>query len=315
MTTDFSSDKSNKSLWAMLIYFVLCFYYFGVILMTHFVDYPGLRNIHEYTQPVFDIFTNRMTFICCIPAGLLLVSSIVFYWFNKGNFPSWTLISSVLLTIISVGTTLFFIYPIHQDLPTTGLTEGIQSRLLPLSLNFQIIPAMLQVILALILLNSYLKDTKFIARWIFIIVFVLSFYAMGTGFVEMFVNYPHWTSIGTNDWHSYRFSGGKFFEVFLIPNFFPFLLAIALFWLRPKGIPKLYVWIHWLCNFSLFITTSLYFVPKVQLPLNVNFSEAIISDLIKYDLLFRFPAELLLFFIAGKMLYKIGQRKISENNA
>lgn len=315
MTTDTSPYKSNKSLWAMLIYFILCFYYFGVILMTHFVDYPALKNIHEHIQPVLDIFTNRMTFICFVPAGLLLVSSIVFYWFNKGNFPSWTLISSVLLTIVSFGTTLFFIYPIHQDLPETGLTETIQSKLLSLSLNYQIIPAMLQVLLALVLLNNYLKDTKIIARWIFIIVFVLSFYSMGTAFVEMFVNYPHWTVIGENDWHSYRFSGGKFFEVFLLPNFFPFLLGIALFWLRPKGIHKLYVWLFWLSHLWIFISTAVYFVPKVQLPLNDTFSKDIISNLIKYDLLFRFPAELLLFFIAGKMLYKIGQRKISEKNA
>lgn len=282
--------------------------------MTHFVDYPALKNIHEHIQPVMDIFNNRMIIVCYVPAGLLLVSSIVFYWFNKDNFPSWTLLSSVLLTIISVGTTLFFIYPIHHDLLTTGFTETVQSKLLPLSLNFQVITAILQVLIAFVLLNNYLKDTKVIGRWIFIIVFVLTFYSMGTAFVEMFVNYPHWASIGANDWHSYRFSGGKFLEVFLIPNFFPFLLAIALFWLRPKGIPKLYVWIHWLCNLSIFITTAIYFVPKVQLPLNDKFSADIISDLIKNDLLLRFPAELLLFFIAGKMLYKIGQRKISEDN-
>ncbi len=315
MTTYISQDKSNKSLWAMLIYFVLCFYYFGVILMTHFVDYPALKNIHEHIQPVMDIFTNRMTIVCCVPAGLLLVSSIVFYWFNKENFPFWTLIGSVLLTIISVGTTLFFIYPIHQNLPALGLTETIQSKLLPLSLNFQIIPAILQVLTALVLLNNYLKDTKMSGRWIFIIVFVLSFYSMGTAFVEMFVNYPHWTSIGTNDWLSYRFSGGKFFEVFLIPNFFPFLLAIALFWLRPKGIPKSYVWVYWFSHLWIFISTAVYFVPKVQIPLNSIFSGDIIADLIKYDLLVRFPAELLLFYMAGKMFYKIGQRKFSENNA
>lgn len=315
MTTNTSYSKSNKSLWAMLIYFALCFYYFGVILMSHFVDYPALKNIHEHTQLVMDIFTNRMTFVCCIPAGFLLVSSIVFYWFNKKNFPFWTLISSLLLTIISVGTTLSIIYPIHQDLPAIGFTEAIQNKLLPLSLNFQIIPAILQVLIALFLLNNYLKDTKIIGRWIFIIVFMLSFYSMGTAFVEMFVNYPHWTSIGTNDWHSYRFSGGKFFEVFLIPNFLPFLLAIALLWLRPRGIPKSYVWVYWFSHLWIFISTAVYFVPKVQIPLNSMFSGDIIADLIKYDLLVRFPAELLLFYMAGKMLYKIGQRKLSEYKA
>ncbi len=315
MTTNTSYSKSNKSLWAMLIYFALCFYYLGVILMIYFVDYPALKNIHEHTQLVMDIFTNRMTVVCCIPAGFLLVSSIVFYWFNKRNFPFWTLISSLLLAIISVGTTLFFIYPIHQELPAIGFTETIQNKLLPLSLNFQIIPAILQVLIALFLLNNYLKDTKSIGRWIFIIVFMLSFYSMGTAFVEMFVNYPHWTSIGTNDWHSYRFSGGKFFEVFLIPNFLPFLLAIALLWLRPKGIPKSYVWVYWFSHLWIFVSTAVYFVPNVQIPLNSIFSGDIIADLIKYDLLVRFPAELLLFYMAGKMLYKIGQRKLSEYKA
>ena len=73
-TNNFSKDNQNKSLWAVLIYFMLCFYYFGVIMFVHYSDYNSFDKIHENIQPVMDIFNKQMILVCYIPAGLLLLS-------------------------------------------------------------------------------------------------------------------------------------------------------------------------------------------------------------------------------------------------
>lgn len=72
------------------------------------------------------------------------------------------------------------------------------------------------------------------------------------------------------------------------------------------------VWIYWLSHLWIFVTTAVYFVPKIQLLMDNEFSTKLIDDLIKYDLLLRFPAILLLFFMAARMLESIGKRKIIE---
>ena len=104
-----SKDNQNKSLWTMLLYFVLCFYFFGVIMMVHFVGYPRFDKIQEHIQTAMEIFNRRLTLVCYIPAGLLLFSSIALYWFSPNNFPRWTIISIIVLTTISVITTLFLL--------------------------------------------------------------------------------------------------------------------------------------------------------------------------------------------------------------
>ena len=102
--------QSVKSLWAMLIYFVLCFYYFGVIMMTHFVNYPALSKIHEHIQPVMDIFNNRMTAGCYIPSILLVIAAAGLYLFSPEKFPRWAILASIVLTIISMITTFFLLH-------------------------------------------------------------------------------------------------------------------------------------------------------------------------------------------------------------
>ena len=316
MTTDFSSEKSNKRIWATLIYFVLCLSYFGVIVMVHFVDYAALSKVQEHIKPVMDIFKSEMAKVYYLPAGLLLISTISLYWLSPKDFPRWTIFASIILAIISVGTTFFLIAPIHSNLAQTGLTETVQEHLLPISTNFQIIPAAMQVILALFLLNIYLKNTKVFSRILFILFFGLLFYSVGPGLVEG-ANYAFWGAIGEKDWLSFRHSGSseRFFGLFLIPSILPMFLSILLFWSRPKGFPKSFVIIFLLTQIGITIVTATYFVPKLQLPLDKAFSESLISDLNKYNFIGReIIFDLGLVTIAWAFI-KIGQFKRTEQTS
>ena len=311
-----SKDNQNKSLWTMLLYFVLCFYFFGVIMMVHFVGYPRFDKIQEHTQTAMEIFNRRLTLVCYIPAGLLLFSSIALYWFSPNNFPRWTIISIIVLTTISVITTLFFIAPIHSTLPVTGFSETIQSKLTSISLYFQIIPLFATVILALTLLNKYLADTKPLAKWLFIFAFALIFYTAGTDYVETLIYYPMWSVVGEKDWFAFRHTSELyFFRVYLIPSYFPLILLIFLNWWRPKGIPRLFVLIALVCVLFILVVSATYFIPKLQVKLNASFSQQLIDDLNKNQFPLRGIPELIYFIVTAYMFIKIGKRKINENNA
>jgi len=317
MTThDISKDNQNKSLWTMLVYFVLCFYFFGVIMMVHFVGYPRFDKIQEHIQTAMEIFNHRLTLVCYIPAGLLLISSFALYWFSPKIFPRWTIISIIILTTISVVTTLFFIVPIHSTLPVSGFSETVQNKLTSISLYFQIIPLFATVILALTLLNKYLADTKPFAKWLFVFAFALIFYTAGTDYVETMVYYPMWSVVGEKDWFAFRHTSGLyFFRVYLIPSYFPLILLIFLNWWRPKGIPRLLVLIALVCVLFILGVSAAYFIPKLQIKLNEGFSQKLIDDLNKNQFPLRGIPELIYFIVTAYMFIKIGQRKISEDNA
>ena len=316
MTTDYSSDKANKRIWATLIYFVLCLSYFGVIVMVHFVDYAALSKVQEHIKPVMDIFKSEMAKVYYLPAGLLLISTISLYWLKPKDFPRWIIIASIILAIISVGTTFFVIAPIHSNLAQTGLTETVQEHLLPISTNFQIIPAAMQVILALFLLNIYLKTTKVYSRLLFILFFGLLFYSVGPGLVEG-ANYVFWGAVGEKDWISFRHSGSPelFFGLFLIPSILPMFLSVLLFWWRPKGFPKSFVVTFLLTQVGITIATATYFVPKLQLPLDKVFSESLISDLNKYNFIGREIIFYLGLVTIAWAFIKIGQHKGNEKTS
>ena len=306
-----SMRPPGRSLWFMLSYFILCFYYAGVSMMIYFVDYPGLSFVHENIHPVFEIFKHQLLLVYYVPAVLMVVSSIAFLLNAPKEFPKRVISASVILGAVSVATTFFVYGSAINHLSSTGFTAELQKQILPIGLYLQIIPIVCQLVLAFFLLNIYLKDAKPVGRWLFIIVFALTFYSMGTGYVEGFINYQWWGSVGKADWLPVRFSGStaRFLGVFLIPAFFPFLLIIPLIWLKPKAIPRSFTIIFWLAQLWIFIVTSIYFVPKIQLPLNNGYSLKLIEDLDKYDFILRGTAGLVLSFITGCMFIKIGKQK------
>lgn len=68
----------------------------------------------------------------------------------------------------------------------------------------QVIPAAIQVVIAIAMLNKYLKDTGAFARVLFIAVFFLTLYSWGTLFIESLVGYPMWRLIDPANWLSTR---------------------------------------------------------------------------------------------------------------
>ena len=283
----------KKILWAMLIYFVACFYYAGVLMMLHFVLYPSLNTVQQNIVPVMETFGHRIIIVCYIPATLMVAASLVLIKWGSKIFPQKVLAAAALLGIISV-TAVFF--------------TSFQQQNLPVNKWLQELPALLQVLIVVWLLNDFLKTTKPFARWLFILVFTLTFYTTGTDYVEKFINYPLWPSIGEKDWFVFRhlLTGPMFGAVYLLPASLPLFLCIAMFWRRPAGIPKWMVTVFLVAQLCMLIVTAIYFVPKIQIPLDTTYSPTIIQNLLSNEIPLRSSAVLLVFFVTGWMLLKVG---------
>ena len=304
-------DKSGKTIWIVPLYFLLCMYFFGSIMMTHFVIYSHFDKVHDNFHTYMGVFNHKMILFCYFPA-ILMISSSILLWFNCPNeFPRWKILASIIFGLISVATTFLVIIPLHKVLETSGFSSTTYNHLISISLTFQIVPILFQVLIAVWLFSIYLKDTKPFARWLFIIICVLNFYTQATGWTESFVAYPMWSEVSESDWLPFR--GGVqsiiFFTIFLIPAFLPMLLMPFLFWFRPKGIPKFYVVVYVISFLWMFGITATYFVPNLQIPLDKMYSPKLIDELRRNDLLLRFPVGLIIFLLPSWMLVKVGQYK------
>ena len=284
-------------------------------MMTYFVSYPQLqkisKNIYDYVQ----LFNDKMVLFCYIPAALMIVSHVFVINFCSKMFSRTLLLSSFGFASLSVLTTFFAIIPIHHELPSLGLTAELSSGLLMYAMYLQLIPAAIQVIIALIMLNKYLNDTGVFARVLFIAVFFLSLYSMGTLYVESLVGYPMWRLIDPTDWLATREAVGlnisSFVWIFLIPAYLPLLLLIPMYWKRPEGISKYPVSIMFLSLLWVFVITAIYFVPDIQLKLTVGYSKALIEDLNKYDFPLRGIPDLIYLFTVCYMFLMIRKLKTS----
>ena len=306
---------SKSSIWSLLIYFILSFYHFGNSMMVYFFDYASFTAIHENKTAVFQVFNDRMFFVNIIPSILMVISSVYLYFKNPKIISKRIIGIATLFGIISVATTLIFINPIHVSLISNGLTSEIEKQLLQTAFNFQIIPTIFQMILVFYMLNIYTNNAKIFGRWLFIFVFASLFYSKGTGSIESFVNYPFWSVIGNTDWLAYRNSGSalRFFGTFLIPAFLPILLSIPLFWWRPKAFPRYFIAIYWLANIWIFVITAIYFVPKIQLPLNEAYSTIAIDNLRTYDFPLRGTVVWFMEILLGWMFIKIGNQRSRDS--
>ena len=280
-------------------------------MMVRFINYPTFETVREHFTDFMTVFNNRMLWVCYVPAVLMTLSSFTLLFNSPPTFPRWTIFASITLALISVATTLFILSPIHSTLVSTGFNKDIYNRLLSTSQTFQVIPAILQVIIGFFLLNTYFKDTKTFGRWVFIITFSIVFYTAGTDFVEKLINYPSWLTVGENDWVSFRkvAVSPAFFKVYLIPSYLPLIFTILLFWLRPKGIPKYLIVIVLLCIIELAVVTAIYFVPQLQMKLDTTFLKPQIDELIRNDFPLRGISGLLFYFTTALMFYKAGNAK------
>ena len=196
-----------------------------------------------------------------------------------------------------------------------SLTAELSSKLQLYSFYFQIIPAVLQVLIALALFNKYLKETAVIGRVLFIATFSLCLYSLGTLYIESLVGYPMWLLIDPSDWLATREAVGlnipAFIWVFLIPVYLPLLLLVPMFWKRPNGISKYSVATMFISLLWVFVITATYFVPDIQAKLTVGYSKLLIENLNKYDFPLRGIPDLIYMFTVCYMFMKI--KLVKEN--
>ena len=310
--------SAPKTPWLLLAYLVLCFHHFGAVMMLHFFNYPGFRMVHEHVGPVFEVFNRRMGPFVYLPAGLFLVAALVLWRQAPAGLPKPWLAVSAGLALVSVGATFGIAATVLAGLPGTGFTAAIESRLLPWGLGLQVLPAAGAVLLALGLMNQYLRGARPVGRWLFIAVFALLFYSFGSSDVDAQVDYAYWPSIGPTDWLAYRHSGGLaiFLGVFLIPAFLPILLKIPLVWLRPPGLPRWGVLLSLAADVWVFFITATYFVPKLQLPLDKAFSLPLIEELLHNNFALRGSVILAMYAVMAWLFLKVAaSRSILKTTA
>ena len=300
--------------WVPTLYFALCFYYFGAIMLTYVVRYPGLAQVHEHFAEFMASFNSRMIWGCYVPAGLLVLAAASLLRIGPAAWPRWAGWASVGLAGASVAGTLLVLVPLYHDLAATGCTPDKLRHLAAMTRVVQLAPAGLLVPLALGQLNGWLHDTRLVARWVFIGIFATAYYGMGATCVEAFVNYPGWLTVGPADWLAFRTaSQAHFFPVFLLPTFIPTLLLVPFFWVRPQGIPLWSVAAYALGFGWIAYITATYFVPHVQLPLwKTGYSASLIKELMRNDLLWRDSVGVLLWALPAWMLVRaVGGRAVA----
>ncbi|WP_316634384.1 hypothetical protein [uncultured Flavobacterium sp.] len=280
-------ENTKTQKWILLAYFVLCFYYFGTIMMTYFVSYPQLHKVSKNIANYMQLFNDKMILVCYFPAVLMIISHLFLLLFCSKKFSRAMLWLSFGLALFSVLTTFLVIVPVHNELPTLGLTTELNSKLLMYSMYFQIIPAAIQVTIAILLFNKFLIDTNVIRRVLFIFTFFLSLYALGALYIESLVGYPMWLLIDPSDWLATREAVGlnipAFIWVFLIPVYLPLFTLIPMLWKHPFGISKITVLIMFFSKLWVFVITATYFVPDIQAKLTLEYSRVLIENLNKYD--------------------------------
>ena len=307
-------DKSKQSKWSFLIYSILTLYYFGSIIFTYFSDYPTFGNVHEHFQTFMNL-TIRIREIGFIPpAVLMLFSTFSLLRYNQTDFPRWTIIASIGLAVVSVSTSLFVVFPIYLDMGSLGFNVENQHKLLSSSMNFQIIPAIIQCLILVGLMNVYFKETSPTRRWLFIVIFFITFYTLGFAMFDT-TEVPIWLSVGEKDWMAYRHSGtlgfGGFAAIYLLPGVLPMFLMIPLFWLRPPNIPLYLPVIRFILSMIILFVSATYFAPKIQFELDKGYSRTLIDDywLRQFG---RYSLAVITYILTALMFLKIDSNRITQ---
>lgn len=301
-----------KIIGVITAYFLVSLYYFGIITSNYFIIYPSFSQIHEHYDAYMGVFNSSVRILMIYSSVALLLLSVLLLWFRPNIFPRPAIWVIICLSAVSVCATLFFIMPIQLSLWINGFKPSLYLRLMDISLYFQIVPSLLQVLMGFWLLNRYLSDVKVVSRWVFILFFSITFW---TENYDALVNFSLYTTVGAKDWLAFRAAivPTKFFFL-LIVAFTPMLLTIPMFWLRPKSVPKLFVGIYGLTIFWIFFITFIYIAKDLQGYLSHDYSRAKIEELINSDFEYRGLPAMVLTSITAWMFIKIGQQKMKESS-
>src|SRR5262245_21150341 len=79
-------------------------------------------------------------------------------------------------------------------------------------------------------------------RQFFLAIFILVLYLVGASFVQSFVSYPTWRVVGANEFNAYyQELSSRIIRIMVLPGVLEILLTVALFWFRPRAIPRWFV--------------------------------------------------------------------------
>ena len=301
-----------KTIAVLTAYVLVVFFFFATTVTNYLFIYPSFNKIHEHYDEYLAVFNTSTRILMTYSSVTLSLSSVLLLWFRPTSFPRSAIWILIVLAAISTISTLFFIMPMQLSLWISGYNETLFQKLMPISLYFQILPGLLQILITFWLLNRYLNHIRFVSRWIFILFLALTFF---TTSYDANVEFQLYTTVGATDWIAFRKAiVPPLFFVFLILAFSPMLLTIPMFWLRPKSIPRYLVAAYGLIIFWIFFISAIYIASQLQGYLEHNYSRLKIEELVNADLMYRGLPGMMLTFIAVCMFVKVGQDKIYNQN-
>ncbi len=289
-------------------YLMLTFYYLGVLAMLFTITYPPFQEVHQNFRQHAIVLQRYLIWILYIPGILMLLSSVSLLVIRPAFVPKWAATASALLSFISVITLFIHTAPFHQQWITNGFDSMLFGQFKNSVLTLQIVPSVLQALIAIFFLHLYLGSVERITRILLITLFVLCFFPMGTIFVECHLNYALWAEVDGSEWLAYRqwLIMPIFAAVFLIPFYFPIVLLIAVAGKKRKGVSRGLIAIALIALLYVFVISAAYFVPDVQFELDKYHSEKLIQELIRNEIWMRTPAELIYWIALAILFWKSG---------
>jgi hypothetical protein len=301
-------NTANKAKKIFLGYLILTFYYLGALAMIFALTYPPFKEVHENFKQHAIVFERYLIWALYIPGVLMLVSAVALIFFRPACLPKWAVAGSAFMSLISVASMFFCMVPLHHHWTIAGFDSLVFEQSKNSTLAFQIAPSILQALMAAWFMYLYLSSVERTTRVMFIALFVMCFFPMGTIIVECHLNYALWATVGSSDWLAYRqwLVMPVFLTVFLIPFYFPILLLIVLACRKREALSRSLVMISLISLLYVFIISAAYFVPDIQFELDKYHSQKLIQELIGNEIWLRTPAELVYWATVAMMFWKIG---------
>jgi hypothetical protein len=310
-----NNNKANKTKKIFLGYLILTFYYLGALAMIFALTYPPFNEVHENFKQHAIVFERYLIWVLYIPGILMVLSAVALIFFRPVCLSKWAVAGSAFLSLISVATMFFCMVPLHHHWTTSGFDSLIFEQSKNITFTFQIVPSILQALMAACFMYIYLSDVNRTTRIMFIALFVMCFFPMGTIIVECHVNYALWATVASSEWLAYRqwLVMPVFLAVFLIPFYLPIVLLIVMACKKRDGLSRCLVMISLITLLYVFIISAAYFVPDIQFELDKYHSQKLLEELIRNEIWLRTPAELAYWATVATMFWKFKPGPIKLN--
>lgn len=311
------NNTANKTKKIFLGYLILTFYYLGALAMIYALTYPPFTEVHENFKQHAIVLERYLIWVLYIPGVLMLLSAVALIFFRPSCLPRWAVAGSAFLSLISVATMFFCMVPLHHDWTTAGFDSLMFEQSKNTTFAFQVAPSILAGLMAGCFMYRYLSGVERTTRIMFIALFVLCFFPMGTIIVECHVNYALWETVASRDWHAYRQAMAMpvFLAIFLIPFYLPIILLMVMAYKKRAGLSRGLVMISLITLLYIFTISAAYFVPDIQFELDKYHSQDLIQELIRNEIWLRTPAELAYWTTVAMMFWKFrpGPDKTESN--